>query len=140
MVVEAGEANVEIIEKELRHLFKEVPKWTIRNMSGDNEYMIRFPNEDIRHQCSRFRGFEIETADVKVKVIPTDLSPDANGSLEVVWVKAYNMQPDARKEETIMELAYLVDLKTLHSQGPIRVRVACREAKKIREETRVYFD
>jgi hypothetical protein len=27
MVIEAGFANVEIIERELRHLFREVPKW-----------------------------------------------------------------------------------------------------------------
>jgi hypothetical protein len=146
MVVEAGEASVEIIEKELRNLFKEVPKWFIRKMSGENEYMISFPTEDIRHQCSRFRSFEFETADVKAKVIPTDISPDADGSLEVVWVKAYNMLPDARKEYTIVELSYLVGdpievyLKTLDSQGPVKVRVACREAKEIRGETKVYFN
>jgi hypothetical protein len=51
--------------------------------------------------------------------------------------------PDARKEDTIMELAYLVgdpievDLKSL-TQGPIRVKVACREARKIRGETRFF--
>jgi hypothetical protein len=143
LVVESGEANVEIIEKELRHLFKEVPKWNIRKKNEENEYMIGFPNEDMRHQCSRFRSFEFETATIKAKVIPTDMSPEADGSLEVVWVKAYNVYPDARKEDTIMELAYLVgdpievDLKSL-TQGPIRVKVACREARKIRGETRFF--
>jgi hypothetical protein len=146
LVVESGEANVEVIEKELRHLFKEVPGWPIRKMGGENEYMISFPNEDIRHQCSRFRSFEFETAKVKAKVIPTDISPDADGSLELVWVKASNLHPDPRKEDTVMELAYLigdpieVDLKTLDSQGPVRVRDACREAKEIRGETKVYFN
>jgi hypothetical protein len=48
MIIEDGQASVEIIEKELRHLFREVPKWTIKKMSADNEYMISFPNEDIR--------------------------------------------------------------------------------------------
>jgi hypothetical protein len=146
LVVETGEASVEIIEKELIHLFNEVPKWSIRKMGGENEYMISFPTEDIRHQCSRFRSFEFETAEVKAKVIPTDISPDADGSLELVWVKAFNLHPDARKEDTVMELAYLigdpteVDLKTLDSQGPVRVRVACREAKEIGGETKVYFN
>lgn len=145
MIIEEGEASVEIIEKELRHLFSEVPKWPIRKMSDGNEYMISFPNEDIRHQCSRFRGFEFETAAIKAKVVPTDLSPEADGSLEVIWVKAYNIHPDARKD-TIMELAYLVgdpievDLKTINSQGPVRVKLACRESRKIRGQTKVFFN
>jgi hypothetical protein len=46
-----------------------------KKVSGDNEFMISFSNEDLRHQCSRFRGFEFETANVKARVIPTDLSP-----------------------------------------------------------------
>lgn len=146
LVVESGEANVEIIEKEMRHLFKEVSKWNIKKMSGVNEYMIGFPNEDMRHRCSRFRIFEFETAAIKAKVIPTDISPEADGSLEVVWVKAYNVYADARKEDTVMELAYLVgdplqvDLKSLDSQGPVRFKVACRDAKEIRGETHVFFN
>jgi hypothetical protein len=51
MIIEAGQASVEIIEKKLRHLFREVPKWNIKKMSKDNEYMISFPNEDIRYHC-----------------------------------------------------------------------------------------
>jgi hypothetical protein len=63
-----------------------------------------------------------------------------------VWVKALNIHPDARKEDTVMELAYLVgdpievDLKTLNSQGPVRVELACRDAKQIRGETQVFFN
>jgi hypothetical protein len=145
LIVESGEANVEIIEKELRHLFKEAPKWNIKKMNEENEYMICFPNEDMRHQFLRFRSFEFETTAIKAKVIPTDMSPEADGSLEVVWVKAYNVYPDARKEDIIMELAYLVgdpievDLRSL-TQGPIRLKVACRKARKIRGETRVFFN
>jgi hypothetical protein len=146
MIIEAGFANVEIIERGLRHLFRDVPKWVIKKMSDENEFMISFPNEDLRHQCSRFRGFEFETADVKARVIPTDLSPEADGKLEVLWVKGFNFSPDARKEDIVMEVAYIVgdpievDLKSLDSHGPIRVKVACREALKIRGETRVYFN
>jgi hypothetical protein len=45
-----------------------------------------------------------------------------------------------------MELAYLVgdpievDLKTLNSQGPVRVKLACRDAKKISGETKFFFN
>lgn len=63
-----------------------------------------------------------------------------------MWVKAFNIHPDARKEDTVMELGYLVgdpievDLKSLNFQGPVRVKVACRGAKQIRGETKVFFN
>jgi hypothetical protein len=146
MIIEDGQASVEIIEKELRHLFREVPKWTIKKMSADNEYMISFPNEDIRYQCSRFSGFKFDTAPITAKVIHTELSPDADGKLEVVWVKAYNFPDIARKGDIVMEVAYVVgdpeevDIISLNSRGPVRVKIACREVSKIRGETQVFFN
>jgi hypothetical protein len=34
MIIEEGHVNVEIIEKELHHLFREVPRWNIKKMCG----------------------------------------------------------------------------------------------------------
>jgi hypothetical protein len=146
MIIEEGQANVEIIEKELRHLFKEVPRWNIKKMSVDNEYMISLPNEDIRYQCSRFSGFKFVTSPVTAKVIHTELSPESDGKLEVVWVKAFNFPEVARKEDIIMEVAYVVgdpeeiDISSLNSTGPVRVKLACREVSRIRGETQVFFN
>jgi hypothetical protein len=44
MITESGQASVEIIEKELLHLFREVPNWNIQKMGAENEYMISFAN------------------------------------------------------------------------------------------------
>jgi hypothetical protein len=141
MIIESGQASVEIIEKELRHLFRDVHKWNIKQMSADNEFMICFPNEDIKYQWSRFSGFKFDTTPITAKVIHTELSPEADGMLEVVWVKVYNLPDIARKEDTAIEVAYVVgdpeevDVNSLNGSGPVRVKLACREANKIRGET-----
>jgi hypothetical protein len=146
MHIMSGQASLGIIERELKHLFREVNKWTIKQLKGENKYMITFPNEDMRYQVAKFRSFEFETANVKAKVVPTDLSVGADDKLETVWVKAYNFPPIARKEEVVREIAYLVgepeevDIKSLDGFGPIRIKIACRDAKQVRGETQVYFN
>jgi hypothetical protein len=44
---------------------------------------------EIRYQVAEFKSFEFETANVKAKVINTEMSLEADGKLEAVWVKAY---------------------------------------------------
>jgi hypothetical protein len=146
MHILSGQASLHIVERELKHLFREVNKWTIKQLKGEDKYMITFPNEDMRYQVAKFRSFEFETANVKAKVIPTNLSVGADDKLETVWVKAYNFPPIARKEEVVREVAYLVgepeevDLKTLEGFGPIKIKLSCRDAKQVRGETQVYFN
>jgi hypothetical protein len=141
-----GLMHIGIVEREMRHLFREVTKWTIKQLKGEDKYMITFPNEDMRYQVAKFRSFEFETANVKAKVIPTDLSVGADDKLETVWVKAYNFPPIARKDEVVREIAYLVgepeevDVKSLEGFGPVRIKLSCRDAKQVRGETQVYFN
>jgi hypothetical protein len=144
--VNSGHASPMIIERELHHLYREVPKWTIKQLSEERKYLVTFPDEDIRNQLAKFKSFEFETANVKAKVIPTQMSAAADGKLEVIRIRAHNIPLIARKAETVMEVATLagdpeeVDVSTLEGEGPIRIRLACRDASQIRGETQVYFN
>jgi hypothetical protein len=146
MNIVSGLASTEIIERELIHLFREVPKWTIKQMDSDVKYLIKFPNEEIRYQVAKFKSFEFETANVKAKVTPTDMAIDVEEKLKIVWVKAHKFPPFARKEDIVMEIAYLVadpieaDLTTLSREEPIRIKLSCRESHKIGGETNVFFN
>jgi hypothetical protein len=51
--------------------------------------MVTFPSEEMRYQVAKFKSFEFETANVKAKVIPTEMSAEADGKLESVWVRAH---------------------------------------------------
>jgi hypothetical protein len=74
------------------------------------------------------------------------MAVDAEEKLEIIWVKAYKFPPFARKEDIVMEIAYLigdpieVDLVTLNREGPIRIKLSCRESQKIGGETKVFFN
>jgi hypothetical protein len=141
-----GQSSVESIERELRHLFREVPTWTIKKMGESESFMMTFPSEDIRYQVAKFKSFEFETANVKAKVIITEMSSEADGKLETVWVKAYKFPPFARKAEVIMEIAYLIgdpeeiDMTSLKPPGPMRIKLGVLDATKIRGETKVFFN
>jgi hypothetical protein len=73
------------------------------------------------------------------------MAAGADGKLDVVWIKAFNIPLIARKVETVMEIATLagdpeeVDISTL-GEGPVRIKLACRDATQIRGETQFYFN
>ncbi|RLN13610.1 hypothetical protein C2845_PM09G03720 [Panicum miliaceum] len=146
MVIEQGTASIEVTEKELTHLFKDVQNWPIKKLQATGEYLITFPSEAIREQLSRFKGFDFLTSEVKAKVLATDSYAEADDKLEVVWVKAFNLPSRAKAVEVVMELAYIVgdpeevDLNSLHGTGPVRMKIACRDANMIRGETQVFFN
>jgi hypothetical protein len=146
MIIECGIATIESIEKELVHLFREVPKWKIKMMDEENKYIITFPSEAIRHQVARFRGFDFETSIVKARVIPTKMSAEADSNLEVVWVKDFNFPSKAKTVEVVMKIAYLVgdlqevDLNSLKKPGPVRIKLACKAAREVKGETQIFFN
>jgi hypothetical protein len=90
MNIASGIASIEIIERELMHLFREVPKWTIKQIDSDEKYLIKFPNEEIRYQVAKFKSFEFETANVKATVIPTDMAVDAEEKLKQFGLRLTN--------------------------------------------------
>ncbi|RLM78731.1 hypothetical protein C2845_PM12G09960 [Panicum miliaceum] len=146
MIIEYGMVTADCIGKELRHLFKGISKWSIKKMNEDNQYLITFPSESIREQFSRFRGFDFQTSIVKAKVIPTEMSYGADDNLDVVRVKAFNLPPNAKNVEIIMEVAYLVgdpeevDTTSLKKPWPFRIKPVCRDAFQVRGETQIFFN
>jgi hypothetical protein len=115
-------------------------------LGDENKYMVTFPGEEMRYQVAKFKSFEFETANVKAKVTPTEMSAEADGKLESVWVRVHRFPTFARKVEVAMEIGYfagdpeVVDLSSLNRPGPVRIRIACVDATKIRGESRVFFN
>lgn len=141
-----GNATIDLIRAELRAFFRENIDWEITMIAQDKEFMIIFPDEDRRYQLTRVRSFEFGTAPIKAKVEATELDPELDGSLEVVWVRAYNFLDLALYPEVVMEVAHLVgdpeevDMASLKGQGPVRIKVGCRDSKELKGETQVFFN
>jgi hypothetical protein len=111
MSIKSGQASVGIIENELKHLFREVTKWTIKKLGDEESYLVTFHSEEIRFQIVKFWSFKFETANVKDKVTPTEMSTEVDGKLESVWVKVHKYPSIARKEEVAMEIAILLKIQ-----------------------------
>lgn len=142
-----GEADEKLIEAEMLYQFKEKIKWNIKRIS-EKEFVIVFPSDDMRYQLTKFKSFELGSSDVevKVKMEKTDIASDTTSVLEKVWVRAEGFPLIARKEEIVKKVAHLigdpieVDPISLIRSGPVRVKVACRDAAFIRGENEVFFN
>jgi hypothetical protein len=137
MHIQSGQASVGIIERELRHLYRDIRNWNIKQMSEEDRYMVTFPSEEMRYQVAKFKSFEFETTNVKAKVVHTEMSAEVDGKLESVWVRAHRFPTFARKVEVVMEIGYLVgdpeevDLTTVNKPGPVRIKIACVDVTKV---------
>jgi hypothetical protein len=68
------------------------------------------------------------------------LSPESDGKLEIVWVKAFNFPEMATKEDIVMEVAYVVgDPEEVNTFGLVRVKLACREVSRSEGKPRCFL-
>jgi hypothetical protein len=83
---------------------------------------------------------------IKVRIMKTELDPDATEVLQMSWVKIYGLPSIARKEEVIMKVAtlagdpILVDELSLIKTGPVRVKMHCRDPATLRGFVKIFFN
>jgi hypothetical protein len=82
-----GRASETIIDNELKHLFRGGSGWTIQQL-GENEFIVHFPNDELRYELTKFMCFGFATTYVQVSVQATNLEKEAMSVLETTWVKA----------------------------------------------------
>lgn len=72
-----GKGDMADIDRELTNLFRNRDNWKIKE-TEPNEFLITFPDEEMRNQLTRFKHFGFETANitaqVKVAEAPSELS------------------------------------------------------------------
>jgi hypothetical protein len=83
---------------------------------------------------------------IKVKILKSNLDPDAVELLQSTWVKIFGLPAIACKEDVVMKVATLageplvVDELSLIRNGPIRVKLNCRDPLKFRGFVRIFFN
>lgn len=145
MTILEGNGDIVDVDMELAHLFRDKDNWKIKEIS-DNEFLITFPDEDMRRQLTRFKNFGFETGSITAKVKATEIPAEASSVLQSIWVKVYNWDPEARLEQVVREIAYMagepeaIDMQSLNRDGPIKIKVAVRDPRLITGETEVFFN
>jgi hypothetical protein len=83
---------------------------------------------------------------LKVKILQSNVDPDASEVLQSAWIKIYGLPPIALVEEVIMKAATLigepivVDELSLIKLGLVRVKVNCIDPLKLRRFVRIFFN
>lgn len=140
-----GMAGEKKVEEELRNLIENKWDWQVNKLSRD-EYMAMFPNKQSLETFAKLSELRTTIHQLKIKVMKSDLDPEAIGKLQTVWMKIYGVPSYARIESVIKEVAtlaaepLLVDELSLIRSRPVRVKVRCRDPSQIRGFVEIIFN
>jgi hypothetical protein len=72
-----------------------------------NEYVAMFPDKNSLETFAKISEILMSIHDIKVKILKTNLDPDASEVLQSTWVKIYGLSDVACKEDVVMKVATL---------------------------------
>ena len=135
VTVHEGRATRFRIATELNYLVGSEIDWGVKRLSSA-EFMISVPSPEILNLLKRMGKIKFMCYDMLASVEETDRDPNSFDALYTVWVKALGIPNISRKENHVMELAYLVgDPEEVHLESfkrkEVWVKVACKDPKKI---------
>jgi hypothetical protein len=140
-----GEASEKKIEGELENLINSNWEWQVKQVDA-REYTAIFPDESSLETFSKISEILLSGHGIKVRVVKSNMDPDAVEVLQTTWVKIYGLLAIACKEDIVMRVATLageplvVDELSLIKTGPVRVKMNCRDPHKLRGFVRIFFN
>lgn len=75
--VKSGEATVERMEQELKHMIDAKWQWKVRWIA-DKEYLATFPNKQILDAFSSCNGFDMVLYNISVTISPSTRDPETS--------------------------------------------------------------
>lgn len=133
----SGVLSREILERELQHLFEGAWDWQITPMDG-GAFSVVFPDPVMLRMATRSGKLFLSLNNLMVDICDAIL--DAPKGLEMleVWVKLGGVPPKQRRADRLMAATTMlgrplqVDEESLLRPGPVRMRFACRNPRKLR--------
>ena len=117
VTVHEGRATRFRVATELNYLVGSEIDWGVKRLSSA-EFMISVPSPEILNLLKRMGKIKFMCYDMLASVEETDRDPNSFDALYTVWVKALGIPNIARKENHVMELAYLVgDPEEVHLES-----------------------
>jgi hypothetical protein len=123
-----GEASEKKIEEELKNVINRQWDWQVKQMDS-NEFIVVFPDLNSIETFSKISKILMRIHGIKVKILKTNMDPEALEILQATWVKIYGLPAIACKEGVVMKVAtlvgdpILVDEFSLIKTGPVRAKL-----------------
>lgn len=140
-----GNASVSKVDKELKNLIDEEWDFKVKQLAN-GEYMASFPDAISVDMFSKFSSVDLALFGLKARISKSKLEATATAILQSTWIKVYGIPSFAREEEIVKDLTSLaaepikVDVASLNKEGPVRVKVNCRDPRKLRGFVEVFFN
>ncbi|KAM0822921.1 hypothetical protein ACQ4PT_071206 [Festuca glaucescens] len=140
-----GNHSVKIVEEELKYWVEEKWQWNVRSISNQ-EYYVSFPSAASLTIC--MRSSEPVTPLYKMRVLLKDseLEFGASSMLHSSWVRVFEVPDDARNADSMKEISKTfgrprdIDLSSLTRKGHVRVKVDCRDPRKLRGRIEIFLN
>jgi hypothetical protein len=145
LVILAGEATEEKVDRELKNLVREEWDFKVKQIHI-HEFLVVFPDKVSLEAFSKLSKFQMSLYGLKGKVEKTARAYDTSSILHTVWVKIHGVPDLARDVDSIKEIAGLVieplvvDELSIIKEDPIRVQGRCRNLGAIKGAIEVFFN
>jgi hypothetical protein len=100
-----GEASKKKIEEELKNLINNQWDWQVEA----KEYVVVFPDKNSLETFAKIAEILMSIHGIKVKIMKSNMDPDASEILQPIWVKIYGLPGIACKEEIVKKVAALAE-------------------------------
>jgi|UniRef100_A0A804MMQ4 hypothetical protein len=110
------------------------------------DFSASFPDKSSLESYAKLSSLELPLYSYRVQVTKSKADLKASSVLQCVWIKIYNLPDIAREEGIIREVASLVgkpvvvDELSIIKEGPVRVKVDCRDPSRIKGFIEVFFN
>jgi hypothetical protein len=140
-----GEPTEEKLDRELKNLVQANWDFRVRRMDK-HDFSASFPDKSSLESYAKLSSLELPLYSYRVQVTKANSDLMASSVLQCVWIKIYNLPDIAREEGIIREVASLVgkpvvvDELSIIKEGPVRVKVDCRDPSRIKGFIEVFFN
>jgi hypothetical protein len=139
-----GEAYEKKLEEELKNLINNHCDWQVRQVEA-KEYVVVFPDKGSLDTFSKNSEILLSVHGIKIKVLKSNMDPDASEIVQTSWIKIYGL-PSIACKEVVMKVTTLareplvVDELSLIKEGPVRVKMNCRDPCSLRGFVKIFFN
>ncbi|CAL4943271.1 unnamed protein product [Urochloa decumbens] len=132
-----GNATAKHIEVEFQNTVDNIQwRWVARKIA-DNKFSMRFPDARMVQVYSNFTSLGMKATNAKIRVEPWNSGSSAKGELQQAWFRVRGIPIDQRFIRTVAKVGglvgktMLIDEKTRLRGEYVRMRIACRDVRKV---------
>ena len=145
-MIDKGNFTADEVEEEFKELVDESWQWQVKQVSP-TEFTLVFPSKELLRMAMRGGGLLLPITGYRAAVTAVTGDPRASETLEVVWLKLWDVPEPLRDEKLLLastlELGFPleVDLASLgDASGPVRMKFGCKVPVQFKSKLTIFVN